>query len=80
MLLSRAEILVQNLITSGYAMSEEVINWKNSYTHLFNTLQGHFASFFPVAGIDDSYVWQFLAAIAAGANIEQQHILVTETR
>jgi DNA topoisomerase 2-associated protein PAT1 len=29
---------------------------------------------------DDGHVWQFLAAIAVGANIDQQHILVTEVR
>src|ERR1700730_15794294 len=27
---------------------------------------------------DDTYVWQFLAAIAVGASMEQQHSLVTE--
>ncbi|KAG1595547.1 hypothetical protein G6F48_000617 [Rhizopus delemar] len=30
--------------------------------------------------VDDMYVWQFLAAIAVGASMEQQHILVTEVR
>ncbi|KAI8576924.1 hypothetical protein K450DRAFT_254253 [Umbelopsis ramanniana AG] len=29
---------------------------------------------------DDTYVWQFLAAIAVGASMEQQHSLVTEIR
>lgn len=29
---------------------------------------------------DDTYVWQFLAAIAVGASMEQQHSLVTEVR
>ncbi|KAI8877390.1 hypothetical protein K501DRAFT_42489 [Backusella circina FSU 941] len=30
--------------------------------------------------VDDIYVWQFLAAMAVGASMEQQHILVTEVR
>ncbi|CAO3649659.1 unnamed protein product [Cunninghamella echinulata] len=30
--------------------------------------------------IDDMYIWQFLAAVAVGATMEQQHILVTEVR
>lgn len=30
--------------------------------------------------VDDVYVWQFLAAMAVGASMDQQHILVTEVR
>jgi DNA topoisomerase 2-associated protein PAT1 len=30
--------------------------------------------------VDDIYVWQFLAAMAVGASMDQQHILVTEVR
>ncbi|KAG0174967.1 hypothetical protein DFQ30_001442 [Apophysomyces sp. BC1015] len=30
--------------------------------------------------LDDMYVWQFLAAIAVGASMDEQHILVTEVR
>lgn len=30
--------------------------------------------------IDDSYVWQFLAAVSAGATEAQHRTLVTETR
>lgn len=30
--------------------------------------------------IDDMYVWQFLAALAIGASMDQQQILVTEVR
>lgn len=30
--------------------------------------------------VDDMYVWQFLAAMAVGASMDQQHILVTEVR
>ncbi|CAO3607044.1 unnamed protein product [Cunninghamella blakesleeana] len=30
--------------------------------------------------IDDIYIWQFLAAVAVGATMEQQHVLVTEVR
>ena len=32
------------------------------------------------ATFDDGYVWQFLAAIAVGAEVEEQHILVAEVR
>jgi DNA topoisomerase 2-associated protein PAT1 len=30
--------------------------------------------------VDDIYVWQFLAAMAVGASMDQQHILVTDVR
>lgn len=30
--------------------------------------------------VDDMYVWEFLAAMAVGASMDQQHILVTEIR
>lgn len=30
--------------------------------------------------VDDQYVWQFLAAVAAGATVDQQRTLVMETR
>ncbi|CAG8715446.1 15051_t:CDS:2, partial [Funneliformis mosseae] len=52
------------------------------YNRLFNLLQNHFLPLFPPfnIGLDDMYVWQFLAAMAVGASTEQQHILVTEVR
>lgn len=55
-------------------------NRKEFYSKLFALLQGSYASLFPTADVDDAYVWQFLAAVAVGANIEQQHVLVTEVR
>ncbi|CAG8539119.1 11531_t:CDS:10 [Diversispora eburnea] len=71
MFLSRAEILKQ-----GGGTIQEL------YNRLFSILQNHFLSLFPpfLNGIDDMYVWQFLAAMAVGASTEQQHILVTEVR
>ncbi|CAJ0884687.1 17038_t:CDS:10, partial [Entrophospora sp. SA101] len=83
MFLSRAEILKQG---GGKNQSlpipdeHELLQWQDLYNRLFNLLQGHYVSLFPPFGygIDDMYVWQFLAAMAVGASIEQQHVLVTE--
>ncbi|RKP25967.1 topoisomerase II-associated protein PAT1 [Syncephalis pseudoplumigaleata] len=82
MFLSRAEIICQNAGTlpSHLATPEEIRQWKELYMRLFSLLQGSFASLFPVSDADDAHVWQFLAAIAVGANIDQQHVLVTEVR
>ncbi|KAG9293188.1 hypothetical protein G9A89_010525 [Geosiphon pyriformis] len=85
MFLSRAEILKQGVgATQGLPPPEdrEIIQWQETYNRLFSQLQNHFLSLFPpiVLGIDDMYVWQFLAAMAVGASMEQQHILVTEVR
>lgn len=85
MFLSRAEILKQG----GGAMQGlpppeelEMIQWQDLYNRLFSLLQNHFLSLYPpfMIGIDDMYVWQFLAAMAVGASTEQQHVLVTEVR
>ncbi|CAG8520246.1 10081_t:CDS:2, partial [Acaulospora colombiana] len=83
MFLSRAEILKQGGGSmQGLPQPEELelIQWQDLYNLLFCTLQNHFLSLFPpfLVGIDDMYVWQFLAAMAVGASTEQQHILVTE--
>ncbi|KAJ1726390.1 DNA topoisomerase 2-associated protein pat1 [Coemansia biformis] len=57
------------------------------YNHLFGTLQGGLSSVFPPAALsqagdplEDAYAWQFLATLALGASVEQQHALVTEVR
>ncbi|CAG8631299.1 2559_t:CDS:10 [Ambispora gerdemannii] len=85
MFLSRAEILKQG----GGAMQglpppedREIMQWQESYNRLFSQLQNYFLSSFPpfTSNIDDMYVWQFLAAMAVGASMEQQHVLVTEIR
>ncbi len=59
-----------------------IIHRQELYNRLFSLLQNHFLSLFPPfnIGLDDMYVWQFLAAMAVGASTEQQHILVTEVR
>ncbi|KAI8053469.1 topoisomerase II-associated protein PAT1 [Syncephalis plumigaleata] len=81
MFLSRAEIICQNASTMpNFVTPDEIRQWKELYLRLFSLLQGSFASLFPVNDLDDGHVWQFLAAIAVGANIDQQHILVTEVR
>lgn len=65
----------------------ELQRWQELYNRLFNILIGRFIYIFPSPimhmGInmhDDTYVWQFLAAMAVGANMEQQHVIVTEVR
>jgi DNA topoisomerase 2-associated protein PAT1 len=100
MLLSRAELLKQGggaLQGFGASSPEDLSLWQDIYSHLFTSLQGHYAAIFPslyylapltpavdmmqlLLSIDDMYIWQFLAAVAVGASMEQQHILVTEVR
>jgi len=52
------------------------------YGNLFSSLQNHFLAIFPPtsSSIEDVYVWQFLAALAVGLNVTQQHQLVIEVR
>ncbi|OZJ04385.1 hypothetical protein BZG36_02406 [Bifiguratus adelaidae] len=74
--LSRAEILKEQHVDDM-----ELSQWTGIYNNLFSTLQNHFLGIFPpVSAANDTYVWQFLAAMAVGASMEQQHILVTEVR
>lgn len=85
MFLSRAEILKQGGgLLQGLAppTEEELAHWDELCTRVFQSLKGHYAHVFPPAqaNVDDVYVWQFLAAIAVGATLEQQHTLVTEVR
>ncbi|GBB93839.1 hypothetical protein RclHR1_02240011 [Rhizophagus clarus] len=85
MFLSRTEILKQGGgAMQGLPLPEEreLSQWQEIYNRLFSLLQNHFLSLFPPfnIGIDDMYVWQFLAAMAVGASTDQQHILVTEVR
>jgi DNA topoisomerase 2-associated protein PAT1 len=79
MFLSRTEILKQGGgAMQGLPLPEEreLLQWQDIYNRLFSLLQNHFLSLFPPfnIGIDDMYVWQFLAAMAVGASTEQQHI------
>jgi DNA topoisomerase 2-associated protein PAT1 len=48
------------------------------YSRLFDLLEPVLASIFPTAvnAGEDMYVWQFLAALGLGANLEQQQRLV----
>lgn len=94
MFLSRAEMLKQGAGTlqpMSLPDPVELSQWQELYGRLFATLQTHFLSLFPpvapvtalpnvAAAADDMYVWQFLAAMAVGASMEQQHVLVTEVR
>ncbi|KAL1918663.1 uncharacterized protein VTP21DRAFT_2685 [Calcarisporiella thermophila] len=78
MFLSRAEILKQGLPPPN---DREISQWQDLYNYLFSSLHHHFISLFPPPSAgDDMYVWQFMAAIAVGASVEQQHVLVTEIR
>lgn len=58
------------------------LNRNELYHRLFNQLQTHFSALFmPKATMaEDVHVWRFLAAMAVGATVDQQHVLVTEVR
>jgi len=79
LLLSRSQI-----IFNGDAPIDEgeVREWKSIFDKFFSLMEGHWGSIFPPRGAwgDDVYVWQFLASVAVGAGMEQQHVLVTECR
>jgi DNA topoisomerase 2-associated protein PAT1 len=70
-LLSRAELVKD----SGGATDQD---WTLLYDRLFDTIEPILDSVFPgpVNTGDDMYVWQFLAAVGAGASPEQQQRLV----
>jgi DNA topoisomerase 2-associated protein PAT1 len=78
MFLSRAELLKQ----SGHLSEHEAMEWQNVYDRLFTTLNGHWNDCFPPNGkfVDDQYVWQFLASMAVGANMQQQQTLVAAVK
>lgn len=78
MFTSRAEIIKQ----SGHATEEELVQWSQTYDRLFAALEPHFLECFPPPSnfVDDVYVWQFLASMAVGANVGQQHRLVGAVR
>ncbi|KAF9154609.1 hypothetical protein BG015_000444 [Linnemannia schmuckeri] len=80
--LSRAEILKQGQGNYPIPDDREVNQWNELYHRLFNQLQTHFSALFmPKATMaEDVHVWRFLAAMAVGATVDQQHVLVTEVR
>ncbi|KAF9366212.1 hypothetical protein BGX34_005138 [Mortierella sp. NVP85] len=80
--LSRAEMLKQGQGNYPVPDGREIQQWDELYNRLFSQLQTHFSALFvPNATMaEDVHVWRFLAAMAVGASVEQQHILVTEVR
>ncbi|KAI7818802.1 topoisomerase II-associated protein PAT1-domain-containing protein [Gamsiella multidivaricata] len=80
--LSRAEILKQGHGNYPIPDEREIQQWNELYNRLFSQLQTHFSALFmPTATMaEDVHVWRFLAAMAVGASVEQQHVLVTEVR
>ncbi|KAG0288331.1 hypothetical protein BGZ98_004298, partial [Dissophora globulifera] len=80
--LSRAEILKQGQGNYPIPDEREIQQWNELYNRLFSQLQTHFSGLFmPKATMaEDVHVWRFLAAMAVGASVEQQHVLVTEVR
>ncbi|KAI0219563.1 DNA topoisomerase 2-associated protein pat1 [Massospora cicadina] len=84
--LTRIETLRQSGGTLvGYmAPSPEVPLTRSAelYMALFSSLQNHFLAIFPPTSsqIEDTHVWQFLAALSVGLTLEQQHQLVLEVR
>ncbi|KAI1315365.1 hypothetical protein EDD11_000924 [Mortierella claussenii] len=80
--LSRAEILKQGQGNYPIPDDREIQQWNELYNRLFNQLQTQFSALFmPKATMtEDVHVWRFLAAMAVGASVEQQHVLVTEVR
>ncbi|KAF9949890.1 hypothetical protein BGZ65_006998, partial [Modicella reniformis] len=80
--LSRAEILKQGQGNYPVPDEREIQQWNELYNRLFTQLQTNFSVLFmPKATMpEDVHVWRFLAAMAVGALVEQQHVLVTEVR
>ncbi|KAJ2824130.1 DNA topoisomerase 2-associated protein pat1 [Coemansia erecta] len=75
-------------LKQAYAESPELLQAAELYAHLFAALRGNVAALFPPppppaqmpGPADDVHAWQFLAALAAAASVEQQHVLVAEAR
>jgi DNA topoisomerase 2-associated protein PAT1 len=84
-LVSRAEILKQE-DTQPHSSPDRQQQWQqyaSVYNRLFNAVEPMLANIFPDANplaSEDVYVWQFLAAMAAAANAEQQQRLVISVK
>jgi len=78
LLLSRSQII----LNSEQPERDEVREWKTTFDKFFGRMSGRWGDVFPPRGAwgDDVYVWQFLASVAVGAGMEQQHVLVAECR
>ena len=74
MLTSRATLVRE----AGGPEEREWQQWSQSYNRLFDVLEPALGAVFPgsVNSGEDTYVWQFLAAIGSGASPEQQQRLV----
>lgn len=74
MFLTQAEIIRRAEVSSD----QEWESWLRIYHRLFDTIVPVLADVFPgsVSAGQDVYVWQFLAAVGAGASPEQQQRLV----
>lgn len=78
LLLSRSQIIFNGEVVAEGEQEE----WRATFDKFFAEMEGHWSGIFPPpqAWGDDVYVWQFLASVAVGANMEQQHVLVQECR
>jgi DNA topoisomerase 2-associated protein PAT1 len=78
LLLSHSQII----FNSGNVDDEETKTWKTTFDTFFGQMGDHWGHIFPPPSAfgDDVYVWQFLASVAVGAGMEQQHVLVNECR
>ena len=76
LLISRAETLKENAAEKDPGAQHQ---YSQMYTALFNRIEPSLALLFPDSNpmaSEDVYVWQFLAAMGAAANPEQQQRLV----
>ncbi|THV05364.1 hypothetical protein K435DRAFT_961132 [Dendrothele bispora CBS 962.96] len=86
LLLTRVELIKQS-IPEEIPSSADEEQWQMMFDHLFQLLTPHFTRMFPTrteegeaAESQDQPVWQFLAALALHATIQQHQILVTSLR
>lgn len=78
-LISRAEVLKEEFKQPTADQQQLLQEYASNYTNLFNTIEPILPILFPDSNpiaSDDVYVWQFLAAMGAAANAEQQQRLV----
>jgi DNA topoisomerase 2-associated protein PAT1 len=78
-LISRAEVLKEEFKQPNADQQQLLHEYAGNYTNLFNAIEPILPIIFPDTNpiaSDDVYVWQFLAAMGAAANAEQQQRLV----
>jgi DNA topoisomerase 2-associated protein PAT1 len=78
MFISRAEISRKELDPAQVAADPDWGHWNSVFNGLFNRAVPILPYLFPddIHNQDDIYIWQFLAAVGAGSNPDQQQILV----